>query len=481
MIKAILFIFQSQVIMFYNTLFQIFFGKTDVQNMFKKLSDMRETKYSGELHKINPDADVYLFNHVSSADCYIDNYIIGGTGCYISRLLVFFLLPFTCVYGMFNNIIYFFKRNGRDNKCKLKIACENIKYKLNKKIILYPEGTRNSTNNIIPLKRGGLYIIYNMGYSVQIINVKNKEKVINEKKMQLQNNVVCDIIASDIIHASDYNNFDDFYADVCKKWEECFYTPSGSSTQVEISTKENIQGCSQIYFVGAISILSVVSYMNLNLFIGLVHVLYAGMIIVSKHISTLKKEHIQSFIFYYNWFQVLLSLYMSVYGLTIFNMDNPLLLNNFDENIYIKNFILLHAFSKVVDFMDTAILITSGKPLSILHTYHHSSIGLIWFYLYNENINSAYFGAMLNSIVHTIMYFYFNYSDKLKSIKSWITRIQLTQFIVLIIHPIIFIYNTENKWYNKLALCQIAYQMSMIVLFCNFYYKNYISAKLTTK
>ena len=122
-----LFIFQAQMIMFYNTLFQIFFGKTDVQNMFKKLSDIRETKYSGELHKINPDADVYLFNHVSSADCYIDNYIIGGTGCYISRFLVFFLLPFTSIYGMFNNIIYFFKRNGRDNKCKLKIACENIK------------------------------------------------------------------------------------------------------------------------------------------------------------------------------------------------------------------------------------------------------------------------------------------------------------------------------------------------------------------
>ena len=88
---------------------------------------------------------------------------------------------------------------------------------------------------------------------------------------------------------------------------------------------------------------------------------------------------------------------------------------------------------------------------------------------------------MLNSIVHTIMYFYFNYSDKLKSIKSWITRIQLTQFMILIVHPIIFIYNTENKWYNKLALSQIAYQLSMIVLFGNFYYKNYISAKLTTK
>ena len=308
MLRSVLFIFQTQVIMFYNTLFQIFFGKTDVQNMLKKLSDIRETKYSrGGLNKITSDVDV------------------------------------------------------------------------------------------------------------------------------------------------------------------------------ENSTKENIQSCSRIYFVGIISIFSFISYINMNLFIGLVHALYVGMIIVSKHISTLKKEHIQSFIFYYNWFQVLLSLYMSVYGLTIFNMENPLLLNNFDENIYIKNFILLHAFSKVVDFMDTAILITSGKPLSILHTYHHSSIGLIWFYLYNENINSVYFGATLNSMVHTIMYFYFNYSHKLKSIKSWITRMQLTQFIVLIVHPIIFIYNTENKWYNKLALCQIAYQMSMIVLFGNFYYNNYISSNLASK
>jgi hypothetical protein len=316
-----------------------------------------------------------------------------------------------------------------------------------------------------------------MGYSVQIINVKNKDNVFNEKKMQHNDNITCDIVVSDTVHASNYNSFEEFYEDVCVKWEECFYRTSGSNVVVEISNKENISAVSPIYFMGVISIFSLLSYFQLNLFIGLVHILYIGMIIQSKHISTLKKEHIQSFIFYYNWFQVLLSLTMSIYGITIFNIDNPLLLNDFNENVYIRNFILLHAFSKVVDFIDTAILIVSGKQLSFLHTYHHSSIGLIWFYMYNENINSAYFGALLNSIVHTVMYFYFNYSHKLKYIKSWVTRMQIIQFIILIIHPIIFIYNTENGWYKKLAYFQMLYQFSMIILFGNFYYKNYIYSK----
>ena len=476
-VDAMLFFLKTQCIMLYNSLFEFIFGKTDIQNMFKHISDSANVKYSGEVDKINPNVDVYLFNHVSFVDFFMDNYIIGGNGCYISRVAAFFAVPFTCIYGVFNHCIYFIKRNNRNVKNRLKIGFENIIHENKKKVIIYPEGIRNQTNNVIPLKYGGLNVIFNMGYSVQIINVKNKDKIFNEKKMHFNYNITCDIVASETIAASSYNSFDEFYAAVCVKWEECFYRTSGSSVLVEISNKENIHSLSRIYSVGLFGVLSLLSYLNLNLFIGVIHVLYIGMVIISKHISTLEKEHIQSFIFYYNWFQVLLSLTMSIYGITIFNVDNPLLLNDFNENVYIKNFILLHAFSKVVDFIDTAILIVSGKQLSFLHTYHHSSIGLIWFYLYNENVNSVYFGAMLNSIVHTVMYFYFNYSHKLKYIKSWITRMQIMQFIILIIHPIIFIYNTENGWYKKLAFFQILYQFSMIILFGNFYYRNYIFSK----
>jgi hypothetical protein len=476
-VNAMLFLLKNQYIMIYNILFQFIFGKTDIQNGFKHTSDSLKVTYSGEVDKINPNVDVYLFNHVSFIDFFMDNYIIGGNGCYISRVTAFFAGPFSSIYGLLTNFVYFINRSNKNVKYNLKLGFEKIIHKNKKKVIIYPEGTRNQTNNVIPLKYGGLNLIFNMGYSVQIINVKNKDKIFNEKKMYVNYNITCDIVASDTIHASSYNSFDEFYAAVCVKWEECFYRTSGSSALVEISNKENIHSLSRVYSVGLFGVLSLLSYLNLNLFIGVIHVLYIGMVIVSKQISTLKKEHIQSFIFYYNWFQVLLSLVMTIYGITIFNLDNPLLLNDFNENAYIRNFILLHAFSKVADFIDTGILIVSGKQLSFLHTYHHASIGLIWFYLYNENVNSAYFGAMLNSIVHTVMYFYFNYSHKLKYIKSWITRMQIMQFVILIIHPIIFIYNTENGWYKKLAFFQMLYQFSMIILFGNFYYKNYIFSK----
>ena len=91
------------------------------------------------------------------------------------------------------------------------------------------------------------------------------------------------------------------------------------------------------------------------------------------------------------------------------NFTNPLLLNNYEPNSLIQNFLLLHAFSKVLDFIDTIILIVTNKPFTFLHTYHHLTIGLVWFYVRNSNVNSVYFGALLNSIVHTLMYSYYNY------------------------------------------------------------------------
>ena len=58
--------------------------------------------------------------------------------------------------------------------------------------------------------------------------------------MQHNDNITCDIVVSDTIHASDYNSFEEFYRHVCVKWEECFYRTSGSSTLVEMSKKENM-------------------------------------------------------------------------------------------------------------------------------------------------------------------------------------------------------------------------------------------------
>ena len=114
--------------MLYNILFEFIFGKTDTQNMFKHISDFKKIKYTGEVDKIDSSVSIYLFNHVSFVDFFMDNYIIGGNGCYISRILVFFVVPLTCIYGMFNNCIYFIKRNNRNMNDILKVGFKTIIY-----------------------------------------------------------------------------------------------------------------------------------------------------------------------------------------------------------------------------------------------------------------------------------------------------------------------------------------------------------------
>lgn len=106
-LHTMLFLIRTQLIMLYNILFQVVFGKSDVQNMFKHVSDLMKIKYSGEVDKINSNANIYLFNHVSWTDFFMDNNIIGGSGCYFSRIAVFFAVPFTSIYGLLNNIIFF--------------------------------------------------------------------------------------------------------------------------------------------------------------------------------------------------------------------------------------------------------------------------------------------------------------------------------------------------------------------------------------
>ena len=219
----------------------------------------------------------------------------------------------------------------------------------------------------------------------------------------------------------------------------------------------------------------VIALYDLQIFIYCVHIFYIGLIICWNNISKIEKKQIEIFIKIYNNLQILLSGIMSILGFYIFinNLKNPLLLHNYESNNLIRNFLLLHAFSKILDFIDTIILIIINKPFTILHTYHHLTIGLIWFYIRDKNINSVYVSALLNSIVHTIMYSYYNYSNVLKPLKKYITYIQLLQFVLSIIHAMIF-YLYSSDEYIGYAYFQIFYHISMIILFSNFYYNTYV-------
>jgi len=179
----------------------------------------------------------------------------------------------------------------------------------------------------------------------------------------------------------------------------------------------------------------------------------------------------------YNIIQILLNIYM-INGLS----SLPSVFNIFGLNTsYNKNleyYTYIHYLSKYLDYCDTWFIILRKKTeqLSFLHIYHHSSIGIVWgFLLYNNHGNgTGVFGCLINSIVHLFMYSHylwtsFGYNNPFKKL---ITKMQITQFNLCLIHSIIvFFYETIFPYYY--AWIQFIYQIQMIYLFSNFYIRKY--------
>jgi elongation of very long chain fatty acids protein 4 len=147
----------------------------------------------------------------------------------------------------------------------------------------------------------------------------------------------------------------------------------------------------------------------------------------------------------------------------------------------LRYFVYIHYLSKYFDYFDTLFIILRGKEkqqLSFLHVYHHSTIGVIWgFLLYRGHGNgTASFGCFINSIIHLIMYSHYlctslGYNNPFK---KYITRTQLLQFAVCLVHSLAVI-GVEEIVPKKYAVIELIYQTTMLVLFSNFYVKSYPS------
>ena len=76
-----------------------------------------------------------------------------------------------------------------------------------------------------------------------------------------------------------------------------------------------------------------------------------------------------------------------------------------------ERLVLLHYLSKFLDWMDTVFIALKkkGQQLSVLHVYHHATIGPIWGLLLWLGMGSSevVFGALLNSFVHVCMYLHY--------------------------------------------------------------------------
>eukprot|EP00757_Euglenozoa_sp_SAG-D1_P000915 gene915-249_t len=148
----------------------------------------------------------------------------------------------------------------------------------------------------------------------------------------------------------------------------------------------------------------------------------------------------------YNGLQVIISFTMVIELGRYLQPENPFYFNG-EKNAHIEFWIWVHYVTKYFDFFDTFWIgiKRSSAQFSFLHIYHHLTIGAIWGSLLHVGLanGTAYYGAWVNSVVHTIMYGYYFCTALGKPailmkimgyVKPWITRGQQLQFFTCVVH-----------------------------------------------
>uniref|UniRef100_A0A6B2LFN9 Elongation of fatty acids protein n=1 Tax=Arcella intermedia TaxID=1963864 RepID=A0A6B2LFN9_9EUKA len=90
--------------------------------------------------------------------------------------------------------------------------------------------------------------------------------------------------------------------------------------------------------------------------------------------------------------------------------------------------------TKFYELLDTLILVLSKRPLTFLHVYHHLlTLFITWYGVYAK-VTFQWWGLLLNSFVHVLMYYYYALRDTPYGKNIWwkrhLTQLQMVQFVV---------------------------------------------------
>eukprot|EP01064_Diplonema_japonicum_P037443 TRINITY_DN875_c0_g2_i5.p1 TRINITY_DN875_c0_g2~~TRINITY_DN875_c0_g2_i5.p1 ORF type:complete len:250 (+),score=56.80 TRINITY_DN875_c0_g2_i5:108-857(+) len=180
----------------------------------------------------------------------------------------------------------------------------------------------------------------------------------------------------------------------------------------------------------------------------------------------------------YNWTQVVVSAAMTYELGRYFSIPNVFALGQ-DFTAHAEFWVFIHFLSKSLDWFDTIFIVLRKKDrqFSFLHIYHHASIGVVWGWLLQTGYGggTGYYGAWVNSLVHTIMYFHFGWTALgLKNpYKKFITTFQISQFYSCMLHAVFVLLWDQEHFPLKICMIQVAYHVTMISLFTGFFKETY--------
>eukprot|EP00756_Hemistasia_phaeocysticola_P008966 Hpha_TRINITY_DN14791_c1_g5::TRINITY_DN14791_c1_g5_i1::g.103130::m.103130 len=228
-------------------------------------------------------------------------------------------------------------------------------------------------------------------------------------------------------------------------------------------------------------VLLLTSAFYLTVSLGLRHIM--------KDRPPVSKETLKIPMLIYNWTQVAVSVIMTYQLTKLMSFPNIFGLQA-DWSAHAEFWIFCHYLSKSLDFMDTFFICLkkADRQFSFLHVYHHATIGGIWGWLLQVGYGNgtAFYGAWVNSLVHSVMYFHYGWTALgLKNpFKSMITRLQIAQFYSCVLHSIfvaIWDRHPNGHWPIGVISVQTFYHFTMITLFTGFFNETYKSSKKILK
>ena len=159
---------------------------------------------------------------------------------------------------------------------------------------------------------------------------------------------------------------------------------------------------------------------------------------------------------------------------------------NFPESgrggLVISFWVWVHYHNKYVELLDTVFMIVRKKnsQASFLHCYHHVLLIWSWFLVVKVGAGGdSYFGGMVNSFIHVIMYAYYTMpiiGVKVPLfLKKSITNCQKLQFCICLVHAVYVSF--KGNCPLVLPATQAFVMINMLVLFTQFSNKAYAKKK----
>ncbi|OWA49850.1 Elongation of very long chain fatty acids protein 2 [Hypsibius exemplaris] len=163
---------------------------------------------------------------------------------------------------------------------------------------------------------------------------------------------------------------------------------------------------------------------------------------------------------------------------------DPYRLSYDPAELRIVNVLWWYFVSKGIEFLDTVFMVLKKKnnQITLLHVWHHSfMLPFLFMSVLVGPCGQGLPGPIINSFVHVVMYGY--YALSLFPVlhpylwwKKYLTQMQLIQFVILAISSCYSIASGCN-FPSVIIYGQLAFLLTLIVLFGNFYVQSYINRK----